>query len=270
MLLGRDTIETINEATQLYVLAAEILGRVPERIPPRDNPKVQTYNQLEPKLDDFSNALVQVETLVPSGGDDVIVQDEAPLTLPTMLYFCIPKNDELLGYWDTVADRLFKIRNCMNIEGVVRQLPLFEPPIDPAMLVRAAAAGIDISSALSDIAAALPPYRFVIMVQKASELCADLRVLGSELLAALEKRDAETLALLRSSHEIKLLNAVRLVREQQVEEARQRQEGARPGADPVGLLFDSGLHQRVGTRLSRQAGCERDAAGDGSRRQPGG
>ena len=36
----------------------------------------------------------------------------------------------------TVADRLFKIRHCMNIQGVVRQLPLFEPPIDPALLVR--------------------------------------------------------------------------------------------------------------------------------------
>ena len=41
----------------------------------------------------------------------------------------MPQNDKLLGYWDTVADRLFKIRHCMNIEGVVRQLPLFEPPI---------------------------------------------------------------------------------------------------------------------------------------------
>ena len=29
--------------------------------------------------------------------------------------------------WDTVADRLFKIRNCMNIEGVVRSLALFQP-----------------------------------------------------------------------------------------------------------------------------------------------
>ena len=55
--------------------------------------------------------------------------------MPEMLYFCVPPNDKLLGYWDTVADRLFKIRHCMNIEGVVRQLPLFEPPIDPALLV---------------------------------------------------------------------------------------------------------------------------------------
>ena len=61
-----------------------------------------------------------------------------------LLYFCVPENDKLLGYWDTVGDRLFKIRHCMNIEGQVRQLPLFEPPIDPALLVRARAAGLSI------------------------------------------------------------------------------------------------------------------------------
>ena len=60
------------------------------------------------------------------------------------LYFCIPPNDALLRYWD-VVDRLFKIRLCMNIEGVVRQRALFEPPIDPGMLVKAAAAGIDVA-----------------------------------------------------------------------------------------------------------------------------
>src|SRR5215813_9491779 len=65
-------------------------------------------------------------------------------------YFCIPENDVLLGYSNTVADRLFKVRNCMNIEGTVRRLPLFAPPIDPALLVRAAALGIDLSSALND------------------------------------------------------------------------------------------------------------------------
>jgi hypothetical protein len=37
----------------------------------------------------------------------------------------------------------------MNIQGVVRQLPLFEPPIDPALLVQAAAAGIDLGSVLT-------------------------------------------------------------------------------------------------------------------------
>ncbi|WNZ27331.1 hypothetical protein HJG54_31075 [Leptolyngbya sp. NK1-12] len=99
----------------------------------------------------------------------------------------------------------------MNILGVARQLPLFEPPIDPALLVKATAAGIDISSALNDINAALPHYRFNVMVQKASELCAELKSLGAALLSALEKRDAEALALMRSSHEIEMLNLMRQI-----------------------------------------------------------
>jgi hypothetical protein len=37
-----------------------------------------------------------------------------------MPYFCIPQNDKMLGYWDTVADRLYNIRHCMNIKGVRR------------------------------------------------------------------------------------------------------------------------------------------------------
>ena len=87
------------------------------------------------------------------------------------LYFCIPGNDKLSDYGNTVDDRLFKIRHCMNIEGVERQLPLFEPPIDPALLVRATAAGLDLSAVLSDLAAPLPLYRFTVMLPKAAELC---------------------------------------------------------------------------------------------------
>ena len=236
-LFRRDTLESINEATQLYVLAAGILGRRPEEIKPRHTPQVQTYNMLEPRLrpDDFSNPLVAAENLIGERRSRVVSIESRnpPLSLPPMLYFCVPKNDKLLGYWDLVADRLFKIRHCMNIEGVVRQLPLFEPPIDPALLVKAAAAGIDISTALGDINAALPHYRFATMVQKATELCNDLKALGAALLSALEKRDAEALALLRSSHEIKVLNAARSIKEYQINEAKETIEGLKKYRDVV-------------------------------------
>ena len=75
------------------------------------------------------------------------------------LYFCVPQNQTLLAYWDTVADRLFKIRNSENIQGVVQQLPLFDPPLDPGMLVKAAAAGIDIGSVVSGLNQPLGPMR---------------------------------------------------------------------------------------------------------------
>ena len=54
-LFRRDTIESINEATQLYVLAAELLGRRPEPIPPRGDaggPDVQRARAAD--LDAFS------------------------------------------------------------------------------------------------------------------------------------------------------------------------------------------------------------------------
>ena len=251
-LFRRDTIESINEATQLYILAAEILGKRPEVIPPKAKPQVQTYNSVKDKLGDFSNAMVQIENLVSMPSTDVfgvsplqddefideedsvvveeprenwVISPEPPL--PKMLYFCLPHNEKLLGYWDTIEDRLFKIRHCMNIEGVVRQLPLFQPPIDPSILVRAVASGIDISSALNDLNAPLPHYRFQVMLQKTLELCNDVRNLGATLLSALEKKDAEELALLRSGQEVSLLKQIKQIKKEQVNEAKKALEATR-------------------------------------------
>lgn len=224
-LFRQDSMESIGEATQLYILAAEILGPRPRNIPPRAQPPVQSFNELEDEFDTFSNALVEVENLVPvMPGDGPDGADPAPLP---MLYFCIPRNDRMLGYWDTVADRLYKIRHCMNIEGVVRQLALFEPPIDPGVLVKAVAGGMDIGSALADLNTPLPLYRFSILLQRATEVCNDVKALGGALLAALEKKDAEALSLLRQGQEIQLLEAVKAVREQQIEEAKENLEGVR-------------------------------------------
>src|SRR5207249_3947501 len=97
------------------------------------------------------------------------------------LYFCVPRNDRLLSYWDTVADRLFKIRNSLNIQGVFRQLALFEPPIDPAMLVRAAAAGLDVGAILSGLNQPLPLVRFQPLLQKASEIAQEAQSPGNAL-----------------------------------------------------------------------------------------
>ena len=222
-LFRQDSMESINEATQLYIMAAEILGPRPKKIPPQAKPPDESFNELEQEFDKFSNALVEVENLVPQlSGNGPDGSDQAPLP---MLYFCIPQNDKMLSYWDTVADRLYKIRHCMNIEGVVRQLALFEPPIDPGALVKAVAAGVDISSALADLNAPLPLYRFNVLLQKANEVCNDVKALGSALLAALEKKDAEALGLLRQSQEINVLEAVKAVREKQIEEANDNLAG---------------------------------------------
>ena len=141
----------------------------------------------------------------------------------------------LLQKWHTVADRLFKIRHCQNIEGQKLELPLLAPPIDPAILVRAKSAGVDIDDVLAQIYAPLPKYRFQVMAQKATELCGEVKSLGSALLSALEKRDGEELALLRNRQEIRLLEAVRGVREQQIEEAKSALDGLKRSQESTAL-----------------------------------
>jgi hypothetical protein len=235
-LFRQDSMESINEATQLYVLAAELLGPRPKKIPARTKPALETFNELEHELDGFANALVEVENIVPpmSGGG---TSASAAAPLP-MLYFCLPHNEQMLGYWDTIADRLYKIRHCMNIDGVVRQLALFEPPIDPAALVKAVAAGIDIGAAVSDLASPLPHYRFNVVLQRANEVCSDVRALGAALLGALEKVDGEGLALLRQGLEVRLLEAVKAVRQNQIDEANEQLVGLQKTKELVTIRRD--------------------------------
>jgi hypothetical protein len=210
-LFQQDTIETINEATLLYVLAANILGPRPERIPPVGSVQAKTFADLKALgLDKMGDALVDLETAFPfnlsaptSGGSGS--SGTGPLFgIGRTLYFCVPQNQKLLDYWDTVARRLFKIRHCMNIQGVVRPLALFDPPIDPGMLVKATAAGLDLSSIVSGLTQPAGTIRCQFLIQKALELCAEVRGLGNALLSAIEKGDAEHLALVRQRHEIQI------------------------------------------------------------------
>lgn len=225
------SIETINEATQLYVMAANILGPKPQPVPEKGSVRPLAYRDLRGKLDAFSNALVDLEADIPF--------DIAPLPTPgtnpvgaqiltsigQTLYFCVPRNDKLLGYWDTVADRLFKIHNSLNLQGVFQRLPLFDPPIDPALLVRAAAAGLDVSAIVNGLNQPLPLVRFQLLVSKAAEICQEVTSLGANLLAAIEKQDNEAIALMRAQHESSILGLSEMVKYSQWQEAIKARQG---------------------------------------------
>lgn len=227
-LFERDTIESINAATQHYVMAAEMLGTHFERIPPRGEPKPMTFAEMRDKLDALSNVAAEFENAAPYlSGTTMAPSAQAVglLGISRSLYFCLPPNDKLLAYWDRVADRLFKVRHCMNLAGVVRQLPLFEPPIDPALLVAARAQGLDLGRVLGELAAPLPHHRFRVTLQRALEACNDVKALGAALLSTLEKKDAEALALLRATQEVALRQTMRASRDQQVAEAQEQRKG---------------------------------------------
>ncbi len=231
-LFRQDTGEAIDEALMLYVLAANILGPKPQPVPTKGTIKPQTYENLRKDLNKFGVVMREIEADPPfdlyplppedGGGNS---QAGAVRALGKALYFCVPPNDKLLSYWDTVADRLFKIRNSLNLQGVFRQLALWEPPIDPALLARAAAAGLDISAIVNGLNQPLPLVRFQILCQKAAEIAQEVKTLGNSLLSAMEKEDGEAMALLRAKHERVVMEMVEHVKYAQLQEAIKSKEG---------------------------------------------
>ncbi|MDE5420604.1 Tc toxin subunit A [Ancylomarina sp. DW003] len=241
-----DTTESINEATQYYMIAAQLLGRKPEVveteilavksfdemetdsmsnaieyfeegiIKPENAAYLEKYiesNELEiaskpfSKDKDLKNMLIDVYGSVESEGD------------VAKLYFGIPKNNKMMAYWDRVADRLFKVRNSLNIDGIKRTVALFAPPIDPGLLIRARLAGISIADVMSMKDANPTEYRFQTLLQRALEICSEVKSLGSQLLSALEKGETEKISVLRASHEKALTELVTGIKEKSIEEA---------------------------------------------------
>ncbi|HMK25412.1 MAG TPA: hypothetical protein VK483_05220, partial [Chitinophagaceae bacterium] len=68
----------------------------------------------------------------------------------------------------------------------------------------AVAAGLDIGSIVNNINQPLSTVRGPLLLQKALEICAEVKSLGAALLSALEKKDAESLSLLRQQHELNI------------------------------------------------------------------
>ena len=260
-------MESTNEATLLYMLAAEILGRRPEKVPPRARPTLQTYLSLQeqasaaaphPCLDawqNFSDLMVEIEAYIaPGGGARGAGTGSA---LGRMWAFCLPQQRQSARVLDA------------------RRRPALQAPALPGhrrsgaedsrsgirrsirrLLVRAAAAGVDLASVLADINAALPNYRFSVMLPKAVELCNEVRSFGAALLSALEKKDGEELARLRSRHEVELLETVRAVKSKQVD----REHGAATAAEKSKLTVEARRDHYRGHRVPESRGADRSGA----------
>ncbi|WP_035713165.1 neuraminidase-like domain-containing protein [Azorhizobium doebereinerae] len=163
--------------------------------------------------------------------------------------FCIPENKDLAALWDRVEDRLYKIRNCLDITGARRDLSLFAPEIDPRLLVRARAQGLSIEDVLGASSGNLPPYRFAYLIEKAKQYAGTVQGFGAQLMAALEKRDMEELTRLRNTQALNMTKLnTRLrewelrVAEEQVAQIERQKQAAEYKRDYYAGLLDSDLN----------------------------
>ncbi|MEZ4712471.1 MAG: neuraminidase-like domain-containing protein [Caldilineaceae bacterium] len=219
MLFRQYTRESINEARMLYILAYDLLGDKPENLGVKQLVDTQPYAELANDPDEYE-LVIYTAHAQPTGAQPIVVVEDAPLTSIGHPYFFVPENELFTEYWNRVEDRLYKIRQSLNILGISQPLPLFEPPIDPMALVQAVSSGASISSALASLNVPIPHYRFSFMVRKAQELVQKLNGLGGDLLAALEKKDAEELSLLQNRQEAVILGMTRAIKDAQWKEAQ--------------------------------------------------
>ena len=229
-LFSRDSWESITQAITLYLLAYDLLGNKPEKAGECNSPEeTVTFQKIQDAYTgkEIPQFLIELESQVP--------QNETTTQLRTMPFneidsvFCVPENDYLLKLWDRIEGQLYKIRNCMNIDGQVRQLALFEPPIDVFSLVQAYATsgGKSPVNLVQQLNGAGSQYRFAYLIQKAKQTVSTVMDFGSKLLNALEKNDAEALILLQSSNQITLLNMLTISKQNQIKAAEDTLEALR-------------------------------------------
>ncbi|KAF7881753.1 uncharacterized protein EAF02_006441 [Botrytis sinoallii] len=201
------TSECLPLATQRYIEAARVLGPEPPNVPDLGNrkSKVLTYAQLRTKDNAFDEVSLDLGlpfsfNIVPKGNATVSSTDPKMESITCVLktdYFSIPLNPKFKTMRSLVQELLFNIRNSFDIQGKPVVYALRDPPIDPGDLVALSKQGLSISDVLSMISGQrdgpLTNQRFATLMSVALDLCTEVRSLGESLLAAIEKRDAESL-----------------------------------------------------------------------------
>ena len=266
-LYRRDTREALAEAAMLYVLAARILGPRPKRHAAHQDRPSSSFTDLQGKWDAFANAwfdaAAPAQVRARPATPRVTVPANGQVPAPEgFLFFCVPVNEKLGTYWDLLESRLFNLRHCRNIDGIARDLPLLDPPIDPALLVRAMAAGLDLDAVVRGLYARPLPHRYSVLIGRALDLTSEVKTLGGALLSALEKRDAEALAAMRSAHEEEMLDRMTAVRQLQIDEAVGNLAALRASRANVAARYEQ-LQRQIG-KTGVRAPEEHQTAGEES------
>lgn len=251
-----DTRETITTATNLYYMANDILGKKPIALGVTPLPVsscFQDFVEGKEVLDaEVLNAIYYLEEIDhettasnPDLGHKLLEFDP---------YFSIPENSEFIQIWETVADRLFKIRHSLNIEGQHQDLDLFSPEIDPHQLI----ASMAMSGGLLNVTSLqkiVPLYRFDVLLEHAMRLAAELNEFEQTLLSLAEREDAEAFAQLHNEQEAAMLQLTTELHDQEITVADKQLElleGNMASVD-IRISYYKGLVDEVVSAKERNA-----------------
>ncbi len=120
--------------------------------------------------------------------------------------FCVPFNPVYEALELKANVELFKIHNCRNIAGMVRELDIFAAPTDSTTGIPIIGAGGNLI--LPGLGTFAPSqYRFRTLMERAKQLVSVAQQLESQFLTTLEKADAENYSQLRARQDLQTAKA---------------------------------------------------------------
>ncbi|OJJ14102.1 hypothetical protein BKI52_44045 [marine bacterium AO1-C] len=161
------------------------------------------------------------------------------------LYFGIASNHQIDQVWQTLKSRFFNLRHHLDINGNPLHLPLFQPSISPANLIRAKANG-QLSQALANGGITQAPHhRFYTQLGLAREFTQLVARFGDQLLTAIREHDNERLANLSLGHQGVILQQMKEIKAQQVKVAENDRDSLEKQIEATLLskAFVNGLRQ---------------------------
>jgi hypothetical protein len=236
--------ETLMRAADGYIRCLEILGPAPEPLEPTPSAQESPNNyhcfaDLENNPPGDASLPVIIESALPplqatptnsptlpadsfpwSTAANLISAPDPVTSAPAMV-FCIPPDTSFDQLRQRATTKINNIRAGLNFNGQPQVYSTFGTRIDPALLARAAAAGIDLSNATSGVAAPPRYLRFAVLLQRAKDFAGELERVSGSLLGALTDDSAETLNELRAGQEVALLAKTLLVKQAAQTEAQE-------------------------------------------------
>jgi hypothetical protein len=154
----------------------------------------------------------------------------------TNFSFCIPSNPIVSVLRLKAELNLFKIRNCRNIAGVVREIDPFAAPTDAVTGIPSIGAGGNII--LPGTAVLRPTiYRYQTLIERAKQLVQLAQQVEASMLATLEKLDAERYNMLKAKQDLSLSKAGIKLQNLRIKEAQNSIELAELQKDRAEFQF---------------------------------
>lgn len=171
------------------------------------------------------------------------------LPSPLVFEFCVPFNPVYSAYRIKAEVNLFKLRNCMNIAGMKRELEPFAAPTDTTSGLPSIGAGGQLVIP-GNLSIKPTQYRYDLIIERAKQLAQQANQFESVYLSTLEKKDAEAYTLMKAKQDMKLSKAnVKLsdlrikVAEGEVELAQLQKDRSLIQSEKLNELISSGLNQ---------------------------